>query len=160
MPRRQPRQACVAPEFAVTWRSDACICSRRALPHNRRGTVWRRRFWSDLMLFTHKHTGRLRRTCGNTIRIGNVDATRLHVHVSNVLIRSSMSTFCKIRGTVWMAGVNIYPKENNLPLPFAPTNICPLGCLDGVVMWIWMREGERDPPQICSNLLPFRGKWD
>jgi hypothetical protein len=26
-------------------------------------------------------------------------------------------------------------------------------------MWMWMREGERDPPQICSNLLPFRGKW-
>jgi hypothetical protein len=23
-------------------------------------------------------------------------------------------------------------------------------------MWMWMREGERDPPQICSNLLPFR----
>jgi hypothetical protein len=29
--------------------------------------------------------------------------------------------------TVWMVGVNIYPKENDLPLPFAPTNICPLG---------------------------------
>jgi hypothetical protein len=33
-------------------------------------------------------------------------------------------------GTVWIFGVNIYPKENDLPLPFAPTNICPLGCLD------------------------------
>jgi hypothetical protein len=27
-------------------------------------------------------------------------------------------------GTVWMVVVNIYPKENDLPLPFAPTNIC------------------------------------
>jgi hypothetical protein len=36
-------------------------------------------------------------------------------------------------GTVWMVGVNIYPKENDLPLPFAPTNICPLGCLNGGV---------------------------
>jgi hypothetical protein len=27
-------------------------------------------------------------------------------------------------------------------------------------MWMWMREGEREPPQICSNLLPFRGKWN
>jgi hypothetical protein len=25
-------------------------------------------------------------------------------------------------GIVWMVGVNIYPKENDLPLPFAPTN--------------------------------------
>jgi hypothetical protein len=25
-------------------------------------------------------------------------------------------------------------------------------------MWMWMREGGWDPPQICSNLLPFRGK--
>jgi hypothetical protein len=31
------------------------------------------------------------------------------------------------QGTVWMVGVNIYPKENDLPLPFAPTNICPFG---------------------------------
>jgi hypothetical protein len=36
-------------------------------------------------------------------------------------------------GTVCMVGVNIYPKENDLPLLFAPTNICPLGCLDGGV---------------------------
>jgi hypothetical protein len=36
-------------------------------------------------------------------------------------------------GTVWMVGVNIYPKENDLPLPFPHTNICPLGCLDEVV---------------------------
>jgi hypothetical protein len=50
-------------------------------------------------------------------------------------------------GIVWMVGVNIYSKENDLPIPFAPTNICPLGCLDGVL-------------QICSNLLPFRGKWN
>jgi hypothetical protein len=64
------------------------------------------------------------------------------------------------KGTVWMIGVNIYPKENDLPLLFAPTNICPLGCLDGGVNVDVMREGEWDPPQICSNLLPFRGKWN
>jgi hypothetical protein len=29
--------------------------------------------------------------------------------------------------TVWMVRVNIYLKVNDLPLPFAPTNICPLG---------------------------------
>jgi hypothetical protein len=52
-----------------------------------------------------------------------------------------------------MVGVNIYPKENDLPLPFAPTNICPLGYLDGAVNVVRMREGERDPPQIYSNLL-------
>jgi hypothetical protein len=27
-------------------------------------------------------------------------------------------------------------------------------------MWMWMREGERGPPKICSNLLHFRGKWN
>jgi hypothetical protein len=37
-------------------------------------------------------------------------------------------------GTVWMVGVNIYPKENDLPIPFAPTNICPLGCYGTVWM--------------------------
>jgi hypothetical protein len=34
-------------------------------------------------------------------------------------------------GTVSMVRVNIYPKENDLPLSFAPTNICLLWCLDG-----------------------------
>jgi hypothetical protein len=33
-------------------------------------------------------------------------------------------------GTVWIFGVNIYPKANVLPLSFASTNICPLRCLD------------------------------
>jgi hypothetical protein len=33
-------------------------------------------------------------------------------------------------GTVWTVGVNIYPKTNELLLPFAPTNICSFGCLD------------------------------
>jgi hypothetical protein len=37
----------------------------------------------------------------------------------------------KDRGPIWILGVNIYPKTNVLPLSFAPTNICPLGCLDG-----------------------------
>jgi hypothetical protein len=58
-----------------------------------------------------------------------------------------------------MVGVNIYPKENDLPLPFTPTNICPLGCLDGVVN-VDVDERERDPPQICFNMLSFRGKWN
>jgi hypothetical protein len=62
-------------------------------------------------------------------------------------------------GTVWMVGVNIYPKENDLPLLFAPTNICPLRCLDEGVN-VDVDERERDPPQICSNLPPFRGKWN
>jgi hypothetical protein len=63
-------------------------------------------------------------------------------------------------GTVWMEGVNIYPKENDLPLSFASTNICPLGCLDGGVNVDVDERGRAGPPQICSNLLPFRGKWN
>jgi hypothetical protein len=51
-----------------------------------------------------------------------------------------------------MLGVNIYPKENNLPLPFAPTNIYHFGCLDGVVNVDVDGEGGRDPPQICYLL--------
>jgi hypothetical protein len=27
-------------------------------------------------------------------------------------------------------------------------------------MWMWMGDEKWDPPQICSNLLPFRGKWN
>jgi hypothetical protein len=49
-----------------------------------------------------------------------------------------------------MVGVNIYPKANDLPLPFAPTNICPLRCLDGGVN---MDERGRAGPTI--NLLQF-----
>jgi hypothetical protein len=30
-------------------------------------------------------------------------------------------------GTVWILGVNIYPKENVLPLPFAPNKFALLG---------------------------------
>jgi hypothetical protein len=55
-------------------------------------------------------------------------------------------------GTVWMVGVNIYPKENDLPLPFAPTNICPLGCLDGGVN---MDVDERGRAGPTTNLLQF-----
>jgi hypothetical protein len=60
-------------------------------------------------------------------------------------------------GTVWTVGVNIYPKTNELLLPFAPTNICSFGCLDE---WanVDVDERGRGPPQICSNLLPFRGE--
>jgi hypothetical protein len=55
-------------------------------------------------------------------------------------------------GTVWMVGVNIYPKENDLPLPFAPTNICPLGCLDGGVNVDVDGRGRVGP---TTNLLQF-----
>jgi hypothetical protein len=55
-------------------------------------------------------------------------------------------------GTVWMLGVNIHPKENDLPLPFAPPNICPLGCLDGGVN-VDMDERGRVGP--TTNLLQF-----
>jgi hypothetical protein len=55
-------------------------------------------------------------------------------------------------GTVWMVRVNIYPKENDLPLPFAPTNICPLGCLDGVVSVDVDERGKAGP---TTNLLKF-----
>jgi hypothetical protein len=55
-------------------------------------------------------------------------------------------------GPVWTLGVNIYPKENDLPLPFAPTNICPLGCLDGVAN---MDVDERGRAGPTTNLLQF-----
>jgi hypothetical protein len=55
-------------------------------------------------------------------------------------------------GTVWMLGVNIHLKENDLPLPFAPTNICLLGCLDGGVN-VDMDERGRVGP--TTNLLQF-----
>jgi hypothetical protein len=48
--------------------------------------------------------------------------------------------------------VNIYPKENDLPLPFAPTNICPLGCLNGVVNVDVDERGRAGP---TTNLLQF-----
>jgi hypothetical protein len=51
-----------------------------------------------------------------------------------------------------MVGVNIYPKENDLPLPFAPTNICHLGCLDGGVN---VDVDERGRARPTTNLLQF-----
>jgi hypothetical protein len=54
--------------------------------------------------------------------------------------------------TVRMVGVNIYPKENDLLIPFAPTNICPLGCLDGVVN---VDVDERGIAGPTTNLLQF-----
>jgi hypothetical protein len=51
---------------------------------------------------------------------------------------------------VWMVGVNIYPKENDLPLPFAPTNICSLECLDGGVNVDVDERGRAEP---TTNLL-------
>jgi hypothetical protein len=57
-----------------------------------------------------------------------------------------------VQGTVWMIGVNIYPKENDLPLPFAPINICPLGCLDGGVN---VNVDERGRAGPTTNLLQF-----
>jgi hypothetical protein len=58
----------------------------------------------------------------------------------------------KNHGTVWMVGVNICPKENCLPLPFAPTNICPLGCMDGGVNVDVDERGRAGP---TTNLLQF-----
>jgi hypothetical protein len=55
-------------------------------------------------------------------------------------------------GTVWMVGVNIYPKENDLSLSFAPTNICPLRCLDGGVNADVNERGRAGP---ATNLLQF-----
>jgi hypothetical protein len=55
-------------------------------------------------------------------------------------------------GTVWMVGINIYPKENGLSLSFAPTNICPLGCLDGGVN---VDVYERGRAGATTNLLQF-----
>jgi hypothetical protein len=54
--------------------------------------------------------------------------------------------------TVWMVGVNIYPKENDLSLPFAPTNICPFVCLDGGVNVDVDERGRAGP---TTNLLQF-----
>jgi hypothetical protein len=59
-------------------------------------------------------------------------------------------------GTVWMVGVNIYPKENDLPLPFAPP-ICLLGCLDGVVN-VEVNEIGRAGP--TTNLLQFANFYE
>jgi hypothetical protein len=43
-------------------------------------------------------------------------------------------------------------KENDLPLLFAPTNICPLGCLDGGVNVDVDERGRAGP---TTNLLQF-----
>jgi hypothetical protein len=51
-----------------------------------------------------------------------------------------------------MLGVNIYLKENDLPLLFAPTNICPLGCLDEGVNVDVDERGRAGP---TTNLLQF-----
>jgi hypothetical protein len=58
----------------------------------------------------------------------------------------------KYMGTVWMVGVNIYPKTNDLLLPFALTNICLLGCLDGGVNVDVDERGRAGP---TTNLLQF-----
>jgi hypothetical protein len=51
-----------------------------------------------------------------------------------------------------MTGVNICPKENDLPLSFAPTNICPFGWLDGGVNVDVDDRGRAGP---TTNLLQF-----
>jgi hypothetical protein len=56
------------------------------------------------------------------------------------------------QGTPWMVGVNIYLKKNDLPLPFAPTNISPLGCLD---VGVNVDVDERGRAGPTTNLLPF-----
>jgi hypothetical protein len=59
-----------------------------------------------------------------------------------------------------MQRVNVYLKVNVLPLPFASNNICPwVFGLRGKFGFGWEREGW-GPSQFCSNLLPFRGKWN
>jgi hypothetical protein len=68
----------------------------------------------------------------------------------SVLVGSVDIHRTKLQGTVWMVGVNIYPKENDLPLLFAPTNICPLECLDGVVNVDVDERGRAGP---TTNLL-------
>jgi hypothetical protein len=51
-----------------------------------------------------------------------------------------------------MVEVNIYPKENDLPILFAATNICPLGCLDRGVNVDVDERGRAGP---TTNLLKF-----
>jgi hypothetical protein len=68
------------------------------------------------------------------------------------MVPSCRDCLCVALGTVWMVGVNIYPKENDLSLPFAPTNIYPLGCLDGVVN---VDVDERGRAGLTTNLLQF-----
>jgi hypothetical protein len=62
------------------------------------------------------------------------------------------SAYIHDQGTVCMVEVNIYPKENDLPLLFAPTNICPLGCLNGGVIVDVDERGRAGP---TTNLLQF-----
>jgi hypothetical protein len=68
------------------------------------------------------------------------------------VIKYSQPARAGAHGTVWMVGVNIYPKKNDLPLPFVPTNICPLGCLYGVVNVDVDERGRAGP---TTNLLQF-----
>jgi hypothetical protein len=59
-----------------------------------------------------------------------------------------------------MVRVNIYPKENGLPLPFATTNICHLGCLDGGVNIDVDERGKAGPTTNLLQFATFRGKWN
>jgi hypothetical protein len=65
-------------------------------------------------------------------------------------LSESLQVQCLQYGVVEMVGVNIYPKD--LPLAFAPINICPLGCLDGVVNVDVDERGRAGP---TTNLLQF-----
>jgi hypothetical protein len=57
-------------------------------------------------------------------------------------------------------GKYFYPKENDLPLSFAPTNICPLGCLDGVVNVDVDERGRAEPTTNLLQFATFGGKWN
>jgi hypothetical protein len=79
--------------------------------------------------------------------------------------RNSRSTVELLHGEIsWICGSGAisaelelsqtrpYPKENDLPLPFAPTNIWPLGCLD---VGVNVDVDERGRAGPTTNLLQF-----
>jgi hypothetical protein len=70
---------------------------------------------------------------------------QLHHFSSSVTGLQELHYVCFTKGTVWMV-------ENDLPLLFAPTNICPLGCLDGGVNVDVDERGRAGP---TTNLLQF-----
>jgi hypothetical protein len=74
----------------------------------------------------------------------------------NAVGNRSQNLFLSVQrlGTVSMVGVNIYLKKNNLSLLFASTNICLLGCLDGVIN-VDVDVDERGRAGLTTNLLQF-----
>jgi hypothetical protein len=72
---------------------------------------------------------------------------QMHMHLALTIVSPPPHL-----GTIWTVGVNIYPKENDLPLLFVPTTICPLGCLDGGVNVDVDERGRAGP---TTNLFQF-----